>query len=362
MIIEIDRESALPLYAQLKVSIKGSIENGTLKPDDKLPTEEELVNSHGLSRTTIRRAMSDLVNEGLLERMAAKGTFVKEPLSEDQAKKVIGIIAPFPEIFVEEATPDTWERNCDFLNGLFAEAALHSVQPEIIPYSLHCLDDKGDRAGSIFLCVYDGGGDILDGVKRSGMPYTIVANRSTLPKDAGNAVVYDGTSAISECVRFLADSGHKRIAYVGALGGSKFHAYQKALEACQIPFDAEITEECSAYGGFQEGTAAAAKRLLDRAPAMNAILCATDLKAIAVLRLLKERGVRVPEDISLMGCDDIREAAMQDPPLTTFSLPWREVGVQAMRSVIRQITTKTHKAGITLVKGKVVVRQSTRQR
>lgn len=75
--ISIDRSSAIPLYKQLEDSIARAIGMGAIKPGDKLPTEEEVADSFGLSRPVIRQAYGSLVATGLIVRERGRGTFVK---------------------------------------------------------------------------------------------------------------------------------------------------------------------------------------------------------------------------------------------------------------------------------------------
>ena len=73
------KQSRMPLYYQLEELIKKAISSGELKAGDMIPTEWELVDYFELSRTTVRQAMTDLVNENLLYRKKGIGTFVSKP-------------------------------------------------------------------------------------------------------------------------------------------------------------------------------------------------------------------------------------------------------------------------------------------
>ena len=75
--ITINKYSLVPLYSQLKESIKEAIQNGILKPGDKLPTEHEICNHFNLSRTVTRQAFYELMSEGYIVRYKSRGTFVK---------------------------------------------------------------------------------------------------------------------------------------------------------------------------------------------------------------------------------------------------------------------------------------------
>ncbi|MBW7883970.1 MAG: GntR family transcriptional regulator [Caldilineaceae bacterium] len=75
----LERQSPIPLYYQLKQLLAARITAGELKPDDMLPTEEELQEQYGLSRTTVRQALRELELEGLITRFRGRGTFVAKP-------------------------------------------------------------------------------------------------------------------------------------------------------------------------------------------------------------------------------------------------------------------------------------------
>lgn len=77
--INLYKNSSTPLYAQLKDSIKQAIKNGQLRPNDKLPTEEELCIEFRISRPVVRQAYKELLDENYIVRYKSRGTFVKEP-------------------------------------------------------------------------------------------------------------------------------------------------------------------------------------------------------------------------------------------------------------------------------------------
>lgn len=77
--LSVDRSSPLPLHHQLKQRLLEKIESGEWKPNDLIPSEQELQDQFGLSRTTVRQALSDLTHEGLLVRERGRGTFVTPP-------------------------------------------------------------------------------------------------------------------------------------------------------------------------------------------------------------------------------------------------------------------------------------------
>ena len=77
--LRIDRDSKVPLYYQLSELLMESIRRGDLEPGDMLPTEQQLQETHDLSRTTVRQALRELEVEGMVTRYRGRGTFVSEP-------------------------------------------------------------------------------------------------------------------------------------------------------------------------------------------------------------------------------------------------------------------------------------------
>lgn len=156
------------------------------------------------------------------------------------------------------------------------------------------------------------------------------------PKDGGfPAVVPADREGGYAAARVLIDAGHRRIAYLDTVdppiaSGLREEGYRQALVEAGLPFDEalHVRGETTAFGGRE-----AAERLLDlpddRRP--TGIFCFNDRMAVGVYFAAHRRGLRIPEDLSVVGFDDqLLVAAEQDPPLTTVALPHYEMGRWAM--------------------------------
>lgn len=131
-------------------------------------------------------------------------------------------------------------------------------------------------------------------------------------------VASDGRCGAYEGVEYLLRLGHRRIGYInGSYGGQgrlRLAGYRDALADHDLPYD----EELVLPGDWTWDTGyALAPRFLDMERPPTAIFCANDLMALAAMRALRENGLQVPQDISILGFDDIPSAALSDPPLTT---------------------------------------------
>jgi LacI family transcriptional regulator len=139
-----------------------------------------------------------------------------------------------------------------------------------------------------------------------------------------------------ELTEHLLGLGHRRI---GLLAGRpdlesarrREAGYRAALESAGIEYDPELVR----LGGFTEETAAApARELLTMARRPTAIFAANDLSAIQTMRTAAELGIDVPDEVSIVGFDNIPESALTDPPLTTVDQSMQALGQEAVRTLL----------------------------
>ncbi|MFL6127543.1 MAG: LacI family DNA-binding transcriptional regulator [Mycobacteriales bacterium] len=137
--------------------------------------------------------------------------------------------------------------------------------------------------------------------------------------------------------RHLLDLGHRRIAYLGgpaaaACNQARMHGYRGAMEreAVRIPEGYVRTGRFHHRDGLVEGAA-----LLDLPARPTAIFAGSDETALGVIEAARARGLRIPEDLSIVGFDDTPIARFASPPLTTVRQPLREIGAVALRTALR---------------------------
>jgi LacI family transcriptional regulator len=160
--------------------------------------------------------------------------------------------------------------------------------------------------------------------------------------------------------RHLIDLGHRRIAHIRGrndLASAQLReaGYRESLEDAGIPFDPTLV--CD--GAYQAAlTAEAARELLTRPDRPTAVFAANDVSALGVLAVARELGLRVPEDLSIVGFDDIPEAASSSPPLTTVAQPLHELGERALHMLLEFLDD--HEVGSDVhLPAELVVRAST---
>ncbi len=171
----------------------------------------------------------------------------------------------------------------------------------------------------------------------------------------------DNLTAAFDAVNYLTKLGHKRIAELSgpkdsALCQFRHQGYQQALRRANISIN-------NFYIHFEDFSFEAGERamhqLLSLPSPPTAVFCHNDMMAIGAIQKAKLMGFRVPQDISVMGFDDIEFSKYCEPPLTTISQPRYEIGRQSMQMLLDQLHGNAIQSGSRLLESKLVVRQST---
>src|SRR5699024_10096293 len=190
-----------------------------------------------------------------------------------------------------------------------------------------------------------------------------VPGRDSESHSAGHypAVATDQRSGTRQAVEHLLDLGHRTVTHVGGPNTSlpaveRESAWRERLQeaGCQVP--AVLHSDWTAASGFQIGTTLEPRI---RSREITAVFCANDQVALGLYRAIYEAGLRIPEDVSVVGFDDIPEAAQFWPPLTSVSQDFRAVGQQLVTMLDEQITSGESPAEHVLLPVELMVRAST---
>jgi LacI family transcriptional regulator, repressor for deo operon, udp, cdd, tsx, nupC, and nupG len=175
----------------------------------------------------------------------------------------------------------------------------------------------------------------------------------------------DEYAAMEQAVSHLVALGHRRIGF--ASGPERFLVVQRKLAGFRTSMKAQVglserqvadLVELSMFG--VEGGAAAASRLLDAGA--TAVICGSDMMALGVIRAARQRGLSVPDDLSVVGYDDSPMMEFTDPPLTTVRQPVSAMGLAAVQSLLEEIRGHVTPHTEYLFRPELVVRNSTAPR
>jgi DNA-binding LacI/PurR family transcriptional regulator len=206
--------------------------------------------------------------------------------------------------------------------------------------------------------------ELIEFQEESKIPLIVINYRLTGPRIS--CIIVDFKDAYFRATRHLTDLGHRRIGFIddtghSEIGMARLEGYQNALAEAGIPYRPELYTSIAAdtriNGGFQ-----ATSHLLALPPneRPTAILAFNDLFALGVMHSVRAHGLRVPEDVSVIGCDDIPMAAYSYPPLTTISQPKYRIGQLAVSTLLKMQQDPQEKMGsFTLMESPLIIREST---
>lgn len=201
-------------------------------------------------------------------------------------------------------------------------------------------------------------------LQEEGFPIVLAVRNISSDMDA---VVIDNRKGAREMTDYLISRGYHKIAF--ALGsptltlyGERLEGYRESLEAHGIAYDRGLV---MIEQGSPDSLTSQLKALLGRTPDLEAVFASTDYRAVLLMQCLREMGRAVPEDIAVVGFDDVELSRLVSPPLTTVHQPLYEIGYQAVMRLIDQIeqkekTGEAYPAFVQVLPTQLVLRTSTK--
>lgn len=193
------------------------------------------------------------------------------------------------------------------------------------------------------------------------MPFVVVSN--SVPDQDVSSVDCDNITGAHEAASHLLKLGHRRIAFIGGPEGSanardRFEGYRRALEEAGVPLDRALITG----GHFEEQKGRNAMlRLLAHAERPTAVFAANDVMALGAMKAIKREGLRIPQNIAVVGFDDIPLAQHVEPSLTTVHQPIYQVGRRAAETLVSDLKEGRHEGawGVRQVlRTRLVIRES----
>ncbi len=204
--------------------------------------------------------------------------------------------------------------------------------------------------------------DLINSILKYDMPLVFV-DYSLMNGDYPT-ILTDNIKGGVLATNYLIENGHKNIAFIGGEIShpsimERLQGYKLALESAKLKSNDQVVITNDDYLSRQNGCSAA-EILLNRRKDVTAIFAANDTTAIGVMQCLNNKGIKVPDDISVIGFDDVQADLLLDPPLTTISVPKLDMGTEAIQLLLGIINKENIKARKILVPVKLIIRESTK--
>lgn len=354
-----------PKYQKLKEYIIETITSEKLKPDEKIYSENELSEKFGISRHTVRQAIGELVSEGWLYRVQGKGTFVNRVEHNNENKmKTIGVITTYLNDYIFPA----------IIRGIDSVLSINGYN--II---LSCTYNQHERER---LCLQNFSNQNIDGL-------IVEPTRSALPNpnldlyekfnEAGMPVMFiHGAYRNLECsyiveddvkagfiaTKHLIELGHTNIGGLFKMddiqGHQRFQGFQQAhLEHGLGISDSRViwfdTEGYDIELRYKESN-----RLESLLSECSAIVCYNDQIAVKIMDIIRDKGLNIPENISIVSFDDSQLAVASEVKITTVAHPKEKLGEEAANAMINMIDGTKNNYNVKM-EPELIIRGSTRR-
>lgn len=324
-----------PLYQQLEDILRDKISSGSLSPGDMLPTELDLAKLYEVSRTTARQAVLNLVQEGLVYRVSGQGTFVQRRRPK---LRVVVLICPFRDWYMPDLI-DGIERTLK-ASGYELLVRNSEKDADVEAQQIHDVLDMA-VAGVILWPkspeFHLAPSDEIQSLFSSTVP-TVVVNQPSSQVSSVHTDHFGGGYLVGAHLDSL---GYERLGFVTThvrVSGSvhdRLGGMREALANRGLALD-----EALCFTGWPNEARFGAW-LEQEKP--DALFCANDFIALEVMASLTNRGIRVPQDVAVVGYDDISVASTVQPSLTTVRQDFKGMGRSAARLLLEQMQNQGDK-------------------
>jgi len=307
---------------------------------------KDVAREAGVSIATVSRVLNDIdvVNEetkkkvvDAIKKLGYRPNIVARSL-KTQRTKTIGILVPdissqfYPEIVRgAEDVSNIYDYNVILCNSDFdgekEKEYLRALKEKMVDGVLYMSSSLQD--------------DILELINELDLKTVLVETKDkegTLP-----SVIIDNVKAAYDATKYLLDKGLKNIGYIGmkkeALNAwaIRYNGYEDALKEAGVEVDSELTyfKSLKASTGY-EGV----KEILASGKKLEGLICGSDEVAMGAINALRDSGIKVPEDVKVIGFNNISAAELFYPKITTVAQPMYDMGSVAMRMLIKIINQK----------------------
>jgi len=326
--VAFNSSGGMPRYMQVKLALRREIVEGPLAPGALLPSERLLCERFGVSNITVRRALRDLVHDGLIYRENGVGTFVA---SRMRKLRVALVFHGFEEegwrrrsqmfgALIGSVGQILWEQECTFsITDVLTEKSLLDVLESII--------NEQTFDGILLRTASDPSAAAIDMLSAHSFPYVVVKKR--VPGRRANCVVFDNRQSARIAITHLLELGHRRIGCIlGPRNSTTFRDRADGYVDALTEWGLSVNDEWLRFGsstfedaGYEEGAA-----LLDLPAPPTAVLVAADLMIQGVYQAVKDRRRRIPRQVALVGFDEAGFGERYHPPLTALSTTEFDLG------------------------------------
>lgn len=356
----------LPKYQQVVEAVKNEILSGRYQPGQKLPSEAALVKRFGASRITVGRALRELRQAGLIQSRAGSGSYVGLAATGDQGM-LFGLLIPnlgdteiFGPICQGMSQAPQARKNALLWGNIAPEPETKEEQTWEL-----CQQYIAKKVDGVFFAPLERATAndetnyrVISSLERANIP-VVLLDRCILPyprRSRHDLVGIDHRRAGYMITEHLLKLGCRRIAFVGypnsaATVTARIGGYRDAL------FSAGISVARDLVRTLENDQVSDVRTVMEKLKP-DGIVCANDRTAGHLMHGLIQMNYRIPQDIRIVGIDDVEYASLLPVPLTTVHQPCKEIGVAAVAAMVERVAAPDMPIRDILLDCSLVVRDS----
>jgi DNA-binding LacI/PurR family transcriptional regulator len=360
-------DNHLPKYCQLKQILVGLIKKNHIPADKPFLSERQLVRQYSLSKSTVHLAVNELVKEGILKSVYGKGLYIdnharaiaeKEDMVLTPSNNRIALI--FTNV-IDEFCNNILRGISDVVSekgykiDIFNTDELYRRENQLLA---NCLRQK--NAGVIMTpSHYELHYRHILKLQKEKVP-VILVDRNIKHLDL-DFVASDNIKGAEEAVCHLIKHGHKKIVFLGRSGDVSSHqerlqGYRNALEKNGIKYNPELV--INEGQGTEPSGYKQMNKLLSKKTVFTAVFTMTDYTAIGAYKALKSKKIRVPEDVAIIGFDNMSYGKYLEVPLTSVEQQTYEMGRKGAEIFLQRVNGIISEPQKVLLPTKLVIKQS----
>lgn len=330
----------MPKYVELVNWIKEQIKQGKLQPGEKLYSENDLTQMFGISRQTVRHAIGILEKEGEIDRIKGSGTYISERKRERKRTKRVALIATYTDGYIFPMLIQKIQ-SALFKEGYSVMVSFtdneHMKERSILKEIIERDEVSGIICEPIKTALPNPNIDLYKVLRKNGIPILFI-NSYYAELDIPHVSMND-VEAARILTEYLISQGHRDILAIFKLEDVQGH--RRYAGYCQALYQHRITNQARRIVWIdneeEKELELSMDKILKRAQGCSAILCHNDEIAFNLIKLLKKKKIRIPEDISIVGMDDTELATLGDVQLTTVPLQMDLLGKVAAKNLLQMI-------------------------
>jgi DNA-binding LacI/PurR family transcriptional regulator/predicted transcriptional regulator len=355
--------------------ILNQIKLGQLKLGEKLPSQSQLMSRYNVSVTTVRSALNQLQQTGIIQTEQGRGSFVSlQSTNRTEVSNRLNIGLLFERIGNAQENIAESEIILAFSNECFKRGhrlVLTNIDFQECTGGYELIESfNGLRLDGLCVFFHEpvGSAERLEQLTRHFPASVVFFPGRCYEIINSDSVEFDSSAGVRQLLKYMISLGHKRIAYAGPhvskflagdeiITGGKLQTYRQVHKESGIAFDPSLCIETT-YGSLTSD---------DRENIINAIknkhitavFAANDWLAREIMSWLWEEGIKVPEDISIAGIDNAGFSKMLIPPLTTVASPFGTVAETAMNLIEKRLEHKSNTFEKNIIPKELIIRRTT---